>query len=422
MFTNLLLRVCDGPMNLQRTKLNILKGTPDLSRQAKSGVSLHCHTEYSKEMLGFVPHYAAKLPVINHFWQKEKVKYFAREGKYPNFETGYWSPPLSPQQVYDFEKGQIENAGLNALVSVTDHDCIDGNFTIEEADSKKTVPISLEWTVPFEEGYFHVGVHNLPRDRAAEISKDLIGFTFDKEQHTSKRLNELFAMLEEIPEVLVILNHPLWDIEMAGKEGHERLLKGFLRAFGRWIHALEVNGFRSWSENKAIIELAEAVGIPVATGGDRHGCKPNTVINMTDSSSFEEFVGEIRVDKRAEIALMPAYEQPLHSRQLQSFSEILSHYPAFRQGRQHWFDRVFFDVDNGKGLVSLSSHGWKRGGPRWLRAAIWTLGVMGSPTVRPAFRLFRKKADRVPKSIEKTKFQHPEDSSDLSQILTSDTA
>ncbi|MBX3282604.1 MAG: hypothetical protein KF756_09030 [Acidobacteria bacterium] len=409
-------------MDLQKTKLNFLRGTPKLSRRARSGVSLHCHTEYSKEMLGFVPHYAEQLPVINYFWRKEKAKYFNREGKYPNFDTGYWSPPLSPQQVYDLEKAQIEDAGLNSLVSVTDHDCIDGNFTIEEADSRKTVPISLEWTVPFDIGYFHVGVHNLPRDRAVEISKELIGFTFDKAQHTTERLNELFAMLEEIPEVLVILNHPLWDIEMAGAEAHARLLKDFLRIYGRWIHALEVNGFRSWSENKAVIELAEAVGIPVATGGDRHGCKPNTVINLTNAATFEEFVEEIRVDKRAEIALMPAYEQPLHSRQLQSFSEILSHYPAFRTGRQHWFDRVFFDVDNGKGLVSLSGHGWKRGGPRWLRAAVWTLAVMGSPKMRPAFRLFRKKVDRVPKSVERTEFRLPEDSGDVSRGLTSDTA
>lgn len=409
-------------MKLEKTKLNFLRGTPDLSRQAKTGVSMHCHTEYSKEMLAFVPHYADTLPIINYFWRKEKEKYFAREGKYPNFDTGYWSPPLSPQQVYDLEKQQIEGAGLNSIVSLTDHDCIDGNFTIEEADRQKTVPISLEWTVPFDIGFFHVGVHNLPRDRAVEISKELIGFTFDKEQHTGERLNELFAMLEEIPDVLVILNHPLWDIEIIGKAAHEQLLKDFLRTYGRWIHALEVNGFRSWSENKAVIELAEVVGIPVVTGGDWHGCKPNTVINLTDATSFEEFVGEIRVDKRAEIALMPAYEQPLPSRQLQSFSEILSHYPAFRAGRQHWFDRVFFDIDNGKGLVSLSSHGWKRGGPRWLRAAIWTLAVMGSPTVRPAFRLLRKKTDRVPRSIEKTEFQLPKDSGDLSQILMSDTA
>ena len=127
----------------------------------------------------------------------------------------------------------------------------------------------------------------------------------------------MFAMLSEIPEVLVVLNHPIWDIEMVGKERHKLLLSDFIRIHGRWIHAFEINGFGLWSENKAVIEMAEALGIPIVTGGDRHGCKPNTVINLTNADSFEEFADEIRVQKRSEVVLMPEYEQPLHSRQLE---------------------------------------------------------------------------------------------------------
>ncbi|QYO63358.1 hypothetical protein [Leptolyngbya sp. 7M] len=105
---------------------------------------------------------------------------------------------------------------------------------------------------------------------------------------------------------------------------------------------------------------------------------------------------------------MPAYEQPLHSRQMQSFAEILSHYPHFREGRQRWFDRVFFDTGDGNGLRALSAHGWKRGGPLWLRWAIKTMGFLGSPAVRPVFRAVRKKKDRVPKSVETARFEIPE--------------
>ncbi|MCV4639621.1 hypothetical protein OFB62_30435, partial [Escherichia coli] len=76
-------------------------------------------------------------------------------------------------------------------------------------------------------------------------------------------------MLNEIPQVLIILNHPLWDIEIVGQQRHEILLRNFIKTHGKWIHAFEVNGFRSWSENKAVIELAESLGIPVVTGGDR---------------------------------------------------------------------------------------------------------------------------------------------------------
>jgi len=407
-------------MTLQRTKLNILREKQDLSNRAKTGVSLHCHTEQSKEMLDFVPVYADKLPIISYFWQREKKKFFKKDGKYPRFDTAFWSPPLTGQMVYDIERSQIEDAGLKAFVSVTDHDCINANLAIDEPNSEKAVPISLEWTVPFEYGFFHVGVHNLPRDRAVELSKTLIDYTFDTSRHSNEALTELFAMLNELPQVLVILNHPIWDIEMVGKERHELLLKNFLREHGRWIHALEVNGFRSWSENKAVIELAEAIGIPVATGGDRHGCKPNTVINLTNSATFEEFVDEIRTDKHSEIALMPEYERPLHWRQLQSFSEILSHYPNFPKGRNQWFERVFFDIEDGKGLVPLSAHGWERGGPAWLRAAVWTLGFLGSTPIRPIFRLVRKKEDRVPADENRTNFELP-DVGDLPARLSSGT-
>ena len=392
-------------MNLKQTRLHILREPQSLISKARTGVSLHCHTEHSKEMLDFIPHYAEKLPIIAQFWHKERDKYKEKEGKGIDFSTAYWSPPLTGLDVYGIEKNQMESAGLYALVSLTDHDSIDANLTVNE---KETAPISLEWTVPFEYGYFHVGVHNLPKETAVDLTTTLLDFTFNKENHTNERLTELFSMLNEIPTVLIILNHPLWDIELVGEERHKLLLNDFVRKHGRWIHAFEINGFRSWSENKAVIEMAEALGIPVATGGDRHGCKPNTVINLTGVATFEEFVDEIRSGKRSEVVLMPEYEQPLHSRQLQSFSEILKHYPDFAEHRRRWFDRVFFDIGDGKGIVPLSSHGWKRGGPRWLRVAIWTLGFLGSPTMRPVFRAARKKADRVPRDAERARFEIPD--------------
>jgi hypothetical protein len=369
-------------------------------------------------MLDFVPHYAEKLPIIAQFWRRERDRYQEKEGKGIDFSTAYWSPPLTPHGVYEIEKAQIDRAGLNAIVSLTDHDSIDGTLAVNETTENSRAPISLEWTVPFDYGFFHVGVHNLPKDRAVELTKTLLDYTFTTEHHSNAKLQEMFAMLNDIPQVLVILNHPLWDIEIVGQERHEALLKDFIRTHGRWIHAFEINGFRSWSENKAVIEMAEALGIPLATGGDRHGCKPNTVLNLTNADTFEEFANEIRVDKRSEVILMPEYEQPLHSRQLQSFAEILKMYPGFPEGRQKWFDRVYFDTGDGHGLRPLSVH-WIRGGPTWLRWAIWTLGVMGSPAMRPIFRLARKKHDRVPKNVGKTSFEIS-DGDDISRSFSSD--
>ena len=393
-------------MNLKNTRLHILRRPTELSAKAKTGVSLHCHTEHSKEMLDFVPHYAEKLPIIAQFWKRERDNYLKREGKEIDFSNAYWSPPMNPDAVYEIEKRQINESGLDAIVSLTDHDNIDAALKVNVTAPNTHAPISMEWTVPFEYGFFHVGVHNLPKAQALGLTKTLLDYTFVDENHTNERLTEMFAMLNDIPGVLVILNHPLWDIERVGKERHVALLKNFVRVHGKWIHAFEINGFRSWSENKAVIEMAESLGIPIATGGDRHGCQPNTVINLTNASTFDEFVEEIRIEKRSEVVLMPEYEHPIHSRQLQSFSEILSHYPEFPDGRKRWFDRVYFDIDDGHGLRQLSVH-WEFGGPAWLRLAIRTLGILGSPMVRPIFRLARKKRDRVPKHAAETQFEIP---------------
>jgi hypothetical protein len=401
-------------MNLKKTRLHILHKAKDLSKEAKTGVSLHCHTEHSKEMLHFVPHYADKLPVISYFWNRERENYTKREGKGIDFSTGFWSPPLTAPEVYNNEKDQINKAGLDAITSITDHDSIEANLQVNEHIENEKAPISLEWTVPYSYGFFHVGVHNLPKDCAIELTKTLLDYTFNEANHGIENLHEMFSMLNTLPEVLVVLNHPLWDIEIVGKEKHKILLKNFLKEYGRRIHALEINGFRSWSENKAVLEMAEALSYPVVTGGDRHGCKPNTVINLTNAETFAEFAEEIRVDKRSEVVLMPEYKQPLHSRQLQSFAEILKFYPEFTEGRRKWFDRVHFDIGDGNGLRPLSVH-WEYGGPTWLQWAVWTLGIFGSPLARPAFRMAMKRQDFVPRDVSKTKFEIP----DLQEIAAS---
>lgn len=379
----------------------------DLASRAKTGVSLHCHTEHSKEMLDFLPHYAAKLPIISRLSKMEVASYQKRKGKAIDFSTAFWLPPLSSQTVFDIEEKQINNAGLNALVSLTDHDGIDGNLDLHNKGEIAEVPISLEWTVPFEFGYFHVGVHNLPADRAIDITKDLLAYSFGEEGANNLTLHQLFAMLNELPELLIVLNHPLWDIGRIGKERNRQLLDLFMKEHGKWIHAFEINGFRKWSENKAVIEIAEAYGIPVVTGGDRHGCQPNTVINLTNSKTFAEFTEEVRHDRRSEIVLMPEYRHSIHSRQMQSFAEILKNYPEFREGHRKWFDRIHFDTGDGLGVRPLSVH-WVFGGPKWLRIAIWVLGVAGSPRYRPMYRLVMKPEDRVPKNAAETTFEIPD--------------
>ncbi len=165
-------------MNLKQTRLHILHEPKDLSKEAKTGVSLHCHTENSKEMLDFIPHYADKLPIISYFWNRERRKHIERRGKDIEFDGSYWSPPLTADEVYKLEKQQINEAGLEAITSITDHDCIDANLQINEHTANEHAPISMEWTVPFEFGFFHVGVHNLPKDQRRRIDENAARFHF----------------------------------------------------------------------------------------------------------------------------------------------------------------------------------------------------------------------------------------------------
>jgi hypothetical protein len=409
-------------MNLKLTRLHLVEQNKNFSQHFKSGVSLHCHTQHSKEMLDFVPHIAAKLPIISIFWERERQKYLKREGKGIDLSEAYWTPPLAAHKVYDIERQQINEIGLDALVSITDHDDISAGQRVRcEHAQGKDAPISLEWTVPFEEGYFHVGVHNLPENRADELAKDLLDFTFAEKRalkFEENRLNELFEMLNQIPEVLVVLNHPLWDIEMVGEARHKILLDNFIVKHGRWVHAFEINGFRSWSENKAVLEMADQLGFPVVSGGDRHGCQPNSVVNLTTTSSFGEFVEQIKNDKHSQVVLMPHYRQPLGWRQLESFAEILKLYPDYEAERRHWTGRVHVQIDE-RGLKPLSFF-WKKGGPTWLKAATWTLGALGSPIARPVFRIVTPRRDRLPRSFGAPVLTEKE-IEQISTSLTSDT-
>jgi hypothetical protein len=385
-------------MSYQNDCIHFIEKPLDLSPIGKVGVSLHCHTRFSKEMLDFLPYYAAAIPVVRNVWERECRRYELREGKAPNFNTGYWEPPLTGNQVFESERGRLAASGLDALVSITDHDSIGANLEIREEVANSIAPVSMEWTVPFGRAYFHLGIHNLPVDRSDELSRQLLNYTFAEGQPDNARLHEIFEMLNALPEVLIVFNHPVWDIEMIGQEEHNVLLKSFVAEHIRWIHALEINGFRPWNENRQTIALAEQCGLPLISGGDRHCLHTNTMVNITDAGSFAEFVDEIRIDRRSSIAVMPEYREPLALRQVSSMAQIMGYYPEFPVGRQRWFDRVYFDAEDGTGLRSLASH-WEGKGPAWHRLAIGLISVLSHRTFRPLYHLTVEEHDIVPKRL-----------------------
>jgi len=186
-------------------------------------------------------------------------------------------------------------------------------------------------------------------------------------------------------ETLVVLNHPLWDIERIGETRHLELLADFLATHGRWIHAIEVNGYRSWSENQQVIKMADAHSYPIVSGGDRHGHEANAMLNLTSAGTFSEFADEIRRDRISELAILPAYKEPVVMRMLETVADVVRYYPNYTRGKRFWTDRVFWSLEDG--TVRPMSFYWKRGGPAWVRASLGVMKIIGSRRARPAMRL-----------------------------------
>src|SRR3984893_12794158 len=294
-----------GQNQLPQSQISCLWRQPAIAAKYRTAVSLHSHTNQSKESLLFIPEFAEKWPLLR--WAlNEQIKKSVRP---VDFSQAYWTPPLPPKLAFEVESNQIEiDLELMSLVSLTDHDSIGAPSLLRQLPDAVQIPFAVEWSVPFEGAVFHLGVHNLPESQAHLIMDDMAAYTGDP---SAPRLMELLAALHEIPEVLIVFNHPVWDQHCLGQSTFRGILDRFLQSHVQFFHAFELNAMRAWTENKGVIELAGVWQRPLISGGDRHGCEPSAALNLTCATSFSEFVSEIRVEQRSHVLIMPQYEDPL---------------------------------------------------------------------------------------------------------------
>ena len=66
-----------------------------------------------------------------------------------------------------------------------------------------------------------------------------------------------------------------------------------------------------------MLKLSKTTDLPVVSGGDRHGCEPNAVLNLSAAATFADFVDEIRRERRSHVVLVPQYFDPLRHRLLE---------------------------------------------------------------------------------------------------------
>ena len=348
-----------------------------------TGVSLHSHTSVSEETLSFIHAMFVAMPAIKKvfdYYEKRSNTY----GVQLDFERANWRPPLQPRMAYDLESKQIQRLGLNSLVSITDHDTIEAPLLLRTVPSSRHIPVSLEWSVPFGQTIFHLGIHNIP-------SRDGLDWMVRMEAFTAKACavheagktsdandKELLSMLRELhesPQVLIIFNHPLWDLHKVGA-AHLQEAKRFIMEAARTVHAIELNGLRHIRENREVAVLAKEMGHVVISGGDRHGLEPNANINLTSAVSFTDFVEEIRVDRVSHVHFMEQYQERWEQRILRSTLNAVTDFPEFMPGWQRWDERAFHpDKD---GVMRSFAELWPdHGAPKLLLAAINIVRLAG---------------------------------------------
>jgi hypothetical protein len=347
----------------------------------RSAISLHSHTSQSQESLGFVAGILRSKRPIRKWLDRRDRDCVEQTGLGLNLDCAYWTPPLNGAMAYELEKKQIESLGLRAMVSLSDHDNIEAPLDLRVASDTREAPISVEWTAPFGQSKFHIGIHNLPEAQARVWMARLHDCTAKRED---TGVRDILAELHSLPAVLIVFNHPLWNLYVLPPPVFQFELDRFLQDCGNFLHAFELNGLRSREENQRVADLAAKWGQLLISGGDRHGCEPNANLNLTRAEDFEEFISEIRNERRSTVLFMPQYEEPMTLRLYQNFLDIIREYPEYPEGRRKWDERTFHPNQAGE-VVPLYKL-WPNGTPKFFRKLFGAAFLLEHRHVRETMR------------------------------------
>lgn len=352
-------------------------------KRARTGVSLHSHTSHSQETLDFIPRLAAHVPPMRALVRAQEANYRSRHGRELDYLNAWWTPPLGPRESLAVECKQVETLGLRSLVSISDHDNIDAPMLLRMLPEGRCMPVSVEWSVPYRGVVFHLGVHNLPPRRAVHCMSAMAAFTAKPADDV---LEGILAWLSEEPDTLVVFNHLYWDEKRVGQQLHDSVAVEFLNRYSPFVHALEMNGLRPWSENRRVAALGASVDKPVVSGGDRHCCEPNAILNLTNSGSFSEFVEEVRDYSRSHILVMPQYREPFVSRVMKMIADVMRDNREHTHGWVRWTDRVFVrDSDTGR-VETLSRIWGERHQPLIVQALAGACRLLDNRSLHAALR------------------------------------
>ncbi len=366
-----------------RSQLVYLSRNRAVPAAFRSAVSLHSHTCHSRESLSFVAAILRKKRLVREWLERRELHCKDRTGLVVDLDHAYWTPPLDGPLALDLERRQIEGIGLRPIVSLSDHDNIDAALGLRARQEDAGVPVSVEWTAPFGRTKFHIGVHNLPGDQAAAWMDRLSACTA---QRDDRAVCAMLGELNSLPSALIVFNHPLWNLYALPAPVFHAELDRLLADAGEFLHAFELNGLRGREENQRVADLAAKWNQVLISGGDRHACEPNANLNLTRAEDFEEFVSEIRNERRSTVLFMPQYEEAMGLRLYQNFLDIVREFPEFAEGRRRWDERTYHPNHAGE-MVPVCKL-WPNGTPRFFRRLFGAASLMERRPVRETMKGF----------------------------------
>jgi len=113
----------------------------------RCGVSLHSHTNQSRETLDFCES-GNQYPWIRPLLARLERRSERMHGLRIDYAASYWTPPMTPKLHLNWKPAGGE-AESEAMVSITDHDTITAPMLLRTVPSARQIPVSVEWSAPY---------------------------------------------------------------------------------------------------------------------------------------------------------------------------------------------------------------------------------------------------------------------------------
>ena len=140
------------------------------------------------------------------------------------------------------------------------------------------------------------------------------------------------------------------------------------------------------------LQRAREPALPVISGGDRHICEPNALLNLTNANSFGGFAAEVRAGW-SNVVLLPQYRKPHRLRIMHNMYNVLRDYPDHGFGWVRWSDRVFYRTEDGR--VSSLTQIWGDRPPASVGCFLRLMGLVGSRPGKSALRIALQESEEL---------------------------